>query len=123
MAEILFAGLVFALSAVLLRNLGWRGAPVFAVLALIVLLSELPVHLGALFSVSELAFAGKSGEAIAKIIGIGYLFGISSELCRELGESAIASGLVIAGRLEIIGVSVPFLGELIEGALSIIGEI
>ncbi len=123
MAEILFAGLVFALSAVLLRNLGWRGAPVFAALALIVLFSELPGHLGELFSVTELAFVGKSGEAIAKVIGIGYLFGISSELCRELGENAVASGLVLAGRLEILSVSLPFLGELIEGALGIIGEI
>lgn len=123
MAELLFAGIFFAVSALLLRNLGWRGAPVFASVALIVIVSELTGRLGDFFAISNAAFVGATGEAIAKIIGIGYLFGISSDICRELGEGGIASGLVLAGKIEMIGVALPFLRELVDSALSVVGEI
>lgn len=121
MMEVVFAGLVFSVASVLLRNLGWRGAPVFASLALIVLFSAVFSHLNAFFEVSRTAFLGNAGEAISKIIGISYLFGISSDICRELGESAVASGLSLAGRLEMIAVSLPFLSDLVSGALRLAG--
>ena len=121
MLEILFAGIVFALSGVMLKNLGWRGAPVFAALSLVVLLSSLPSRIEGALAVSELAFAGEAGAAISKIVGIGYLFGICSEICRELGESSVATGLVIAGRLEMLGVCMPYLIRLAEDAVGAVG--
>lgn len=116
-----FAAIAFAIAAVLLRNLGWRGAPVFAVLCFVVLLSELPEQLlpvAKLFS--SVALVGDCAAAILKIIGCGYLFGISAELCRELGESAIASALTLVGRFEVIALVLPFIGEALELALSLI---
>lgn len=116
-----FAAIAFSIAAVLLRNLGWRGAPVFAVLCFVVLLSELPSRLlpvAKLFSSG--ALVGESAAAILKIIGCGYLFGISAELCRELGESAIASALTLVGRFEVIALVLPFIGEALDIALSLI---
>jgi stage III sporulation protein AD len=46
-------------------------------------------------------------SVILKIIGLGYLFGISADICRELGEGGIAKALEVAGRVEIILLSVP----------------
>ena len=119
--EICFAGLVFAFSAVLLKNFSWRGAPVFAVLCFVVLLSVVPSYLGELLSVfNKFEGAADTTAAILKIIGVGYLFGISAELCRELGESGIASALTLVGRLEIVAISLPFITELIELALGLL---
>ncbi len=120
-AELCFAGLVFAISALLLKNLGWRGAPVFALIAAVFLLS----NLGRYFSELTLLYsyfeaAGEGGAAILKIIGIAYLFGISSEICRELGEAGIASALVIVGRFEILSVAIPFIQRLFSLAMSLI---
>ena len=123
MMEVVFAGLVFSVASVLLRNLGWRGAPVFASLALVVLFSAVVSHLNVFFEASRIVFLGSAGEAISKIIGIAYLFGISSDVCRELGESAVASGLLLAGRLEMIAVSLPFLADLVSGAMRLAGDL
>lgn len=109
MLESLFAGILFTVSAVLLKNFGWRGTPVFVSLAFAMLLGTLPEHLSSFNELFSLAFVGECGAAIAKIIGIGYLFGISSDVCRELGEPTIASGLALLGRFEMIAVSAPFL--------------
>lgn len=109
--------ILLAVSAVLLRNFGWKGAPVFSALAIVVILSELS------FAVSELtsffSFLLNSGmgdlSAVAlKILGCGYLFGICADLCRELGEGGIAKAVEVVGRAEIIIIVLPFLKEFIN---------
>ena len=117
--ELCAAALVAAFSAFLLRHLGWRGAPVFAALCFIFLISTLSRNFSDIIKIFDTAAIGDSAAAILKIIGIGYLFGISSELCRELGESSIASALSLLGRFEIIAVVLPFISELISLALSL----
>ena len=109
--------ILLAVSAVLLRNFGWKGAPVFSALAIVVILSELS------FAVSELtsffSFLSNSGmgdlsAAALKILGCGYLFGICADLCRELGEGGIAKAVEVVGRAEIIIIVLPFLKEFIN---------
>ena len=109
--------ILLAVSAFLLRNFGWKGAPVFSALAIVVILSELS------FAVSELtsffSFLSSSGmgdlSAVAlKILGCGYLFGICADLCRELGEGGIAKAVEVVGRAEIIIIVLPFLKEFIN---------
>ncbi len=121
MIKIAFLGLVFAFSAVLLKNLGWRGASVFTSLGIVMLLSELCGVFSEINKLSELwETLGEGGIAIFKILGIGYLFGISSEICRELGEGGISSALTLAGRFEIIAVALPFISEIFSLALSLV---
>ncbi len=123
MLEPLFAGVLFAIAALLLKNFGWRGAPVFTSLAFVVLLGRLPGYLSSFNELFALAFVGECGKAIAKIIGIGYLFGISSDVCRELGEPTVASGLILAGRFEMFAVCVPFLLKAVSSATELISGI
>ena len=121
MIKIAFLGLVFAFCAVLLKNLGWRGASVFTALGVVLLLSELRGSFSEIEKISGLWNSlGDGGVAIFKIMGLGYLFGISSDICRELGESGISSALTLVGRFEIIAVAIPFISEIFSLALSLV---
>ena len=121
MIKIAFLGLVFAFCAVLLKNLGWRGAAVFTALGIAVILTELRDVFSEIGSFGELwENLGEGGVAIFKIMGLGYLFGISADICRELGESGISSALTLVGRFEIIAVATPFIYEIFSLALSLV---
>lgn len=119
--KLCFLGLIVAFCAVLLKNFGWRGAPVFAALGIVALLSDIPAFFSDAFKLFD-AWQGlsESAAAIFKIVGIGYLFGISSDICRELGESGISSALTLVGRFEIIAVALPFISEIFALALSLV---
>lgn len=121
MIKIAFLGLVFAFSAVLLKNLGWRGASVFTALGIVAILGEMRGTFSEIGKLSELWVSlGDGSVAIFKIIGIGYLFGISAEISRELGESGISSALTLVGRFEVIAVALPFVSEIFATALSLV---
>ena len=117
--------LILLACAVLLRNFGWRGASVFAVVASILLLAEAADSLSYIF---ETVYAFDYGEGIEKpilaalkILGIGYLFGICADVCRELGENGIAKSVEIVGRVEIIALVIPFFQEIIRVGVELIG--
>ncbi len=116
--------LVLLVSALLLRSFGWRGAPVFAVIASVFLLAEAGEGLAYIFE--SMNFSVYSSEleppikAALKIMGIGYLFGICADICRELGEGGIAKSVEIVGRVEIIAVVIPFLREIIKVGVELI---
>lgn len=119
--NVCFAGLALAVCALLLKNFGWRGAPVFTAICFVFIIGfagEYFSEIIKLFKIGE--GAEKSASAILKIIGLGYLFGISADVCRELGESSIASAVSLIGRFEIIAVALPFINELLALALSLI---
>ena len=119
--KIAFLGLVFAFSAVLLKNLGWRGASVFTALGIVILLGEITSVFTEIEKVSELwASLGDGAVAIFKILGIGYIFGISADISRELGEGGISSALSLVARFEIIAVAMPFILEIFSLALSLV---
>jgi hypothetical protein len=48
-----------------------------------------------------------------KIVGVGYLSGIASDLCTDLGEGGLARGATVLGRLEIAVICLPFLEKII----------
>ncbi len=66
------------------------------------------------------AFADKGGisaeylKPMLKVVGIAYLTGYSCELCRDAGEGALAAKLEMAGKLVLLGISVPILTSLLE---------
>ena len=119
--KLCFLGLVCAFTLVLLKNLGWRGAPVFSAVLFAALLSDIPLFLkDAVKIFGDWDVGAESVAAIFKIIGIGYLFGVSSEICRELGEGGIATALSLVGRFEIIAVALPFISEIFSLAVSLV---
>ena len=110
-------GLLFSVAAVLLKDLGFRGAAVFSAFALAALLSlctegilELSGTLSDIAASAQIADAAKS---VLKITGISVLMGATAEICRELGEAGIARGVSLAGRLEILLIALPYLEKII----------
>lgn len=126
MMKLVALGFLLAVMALLLRSFGFRGAAVFASLAVAAMLSYTAGELGELFG-----FAADSGifgketldyfSAITKIVGAGYLFGICTDVCTELGENGIAKAVTVSGRIEILLIAAPYflrILKLAEGLVS-----
>ena len=106
---------IAAMTAFLLKDLGWKGVPVFCLIALASLLSLAGEHLktlGVLFGrLGEVGEVSEGVGSILKVIGIGYVAGIASEVCRDLGAGSIATTVSLLARLEVLAVVMPYLVE------------
>ncbi len=118
MLEFLGIAFILLVSALLLRSFGWRGAPVFAAVCGALLISEAVSGLALIFDGSIFSVYGdglsEPISAALKILGLGYLFGICADICRELGEPGIAKSVEVAGRVEIMLVVLPFFEEILR---------
>ena len=116
--EVIGGALLLTFCALLLRSLGWKGVPCFIALCLVLILSQLSDGIHKITSsLTSLTNYGELTEILrgaVKIVGVGYLFGICSDVCRELGENGIAKAVEIVGRVEIIIVVMPFLMDIIN---------
>ena len=115
--EIFAVGLLMSITAVLLKDLGWRGAAVFSAFSLVAILSLCADGIlelaGAFSDLASASGISEAAEGVLKISGVGFLMGAAADVCRELGESGIARGVVLAGRLEILCIALPFLQEIV----------
>jgi hypothetical protein len=50
---------------------------------------------------------------VLKIAGIGFLSGVTADVCRELGEGGAARGVLLAGRIEMLCIALPYLEKII----------
>lgn len=66
-----------------------------------------------LSSVLEGLGLSDTSHSVMRILGVGYTFGLCSELCRELGEVGLAEGVQTLGRVEILVLSAPAFREII----------
>ena len=107
--------IIAAITAFLLKDFGWKGVPVFCLIAFVGVLSLAKEHLlslGELFcSVGEDGGLGDEATSILKIIGVGYISGMTSEVCRDLGAASIASLVGLLARLEVLFLVMPYLLE------------
>lgn len=71
-------------------------------------------------------FASKSSintkfiTLLIKITGIAILAEFATSICRDCGESAIASKIDIGGKIMIVSVSIPIISSLLETVLKIL---
>ena len=56
---------------------------------------------------------------LIKIVGVGYITEFSANLCQDSGNSAMASKLLLTGKLVIFVMSIPIITSLIELIVSI----
>lgn len=59
------------------------------------------------------SLSSEYSTVIIKAVGISYLTQISSELCRECGESSIGTGIETVGKIELIVLSLPLINKII----------
>ena len=126
MMRIVALGFLLAVMALLLRSFGFRGAAVFASLAVAAILSLVAGELGELISVAEKSpLLGEEAleyfSAISKIVGASYLFGICADICTELGEGGIAKAVALSGRIEILLIAAPYFVRILKLAEGMLG--
>ena len=119
------AVLLIATLSLILKTFGFKGAPIFIAISFCVVLSSAYDKLSGLVplfsdfsSVVEISVYTK---ACLKVIGVGYLSGISADICREIGEAGAAKCVNLLAKLEIVGICVPFMKEMFLSALELIG--
>ena len=69
---------------------------------------------------AEGAKISEIATSAAKIIGVGYLFGRGADVIAELGEGMISKGLLVAGKIEILLIALPYFKDILELGLSLI---
>lgn len=110
--------LVAAMCALLLRNFGWNGVPVFSLICFILIISLTEPYInevcGRLLILGEVNGVSEEARAVLKVVGVGYLCGIVSDICQELGEGRIAAAVAFVGRIEIVVIALPFFEEIIR---------
>jgi stage III sporulation protein AD len=57
---------------------------------------------------------------LLKITGIAYLTEFASNVCKDSGETAVASKVEFAGKILIIGLSIPIIGALLDVIIKIL---
>ena len=110
-------GLIAAVAGQLLGEGGFKGKRFFSVLCIIGILVFVVDGVASL--VAELSeFISEDAADIAKcamkIVGAGYVFGISADIASELGEGGVSKALLAVGRVEIIVRSFPYFKNLFE---------
>lgn len=108
----------------ILKELGFSGSRLVSVCTLVGVMLFAISRLGEvrteLLGIERLGGVGGLTKDIMKIIGVGYLFGICSDICLDLGESMLSKGLLTAGRIEIIILTIPTLKEIMKMAVEIL---
>lgn len=107
---------------VLLKELGFKGSRLVLLLGIISVLAAAVLYIGRMLTfIPSLDGSNKEyAVAMLKILGVGYAFGICSDVCTELGETSLANAVCLFGRIEIITLSVPFIRTIIEKGISLI---
>lgn len=75
---------------------------------------------GTIKEISQIAGVAKETADILKVIGVGYVFGFCSDVCAELGDAGTASALTLVGRLEVVGIALPYFKRLIDLGVSLL---
>ena len=106
----------------LLKELGFKGSKLVLLLGVVSVLGAVVIYIGKMLSfLPNLSDDTKEyAVAMLKILGVGYAFGICSDICTELGEGTLAGSVCLIGRLEILTVSLPFIKTIVEKGIEMI---
>ena len=121
----IFAYLTVAtVSVLVLKAFSFKGAPIVAALFMIAIFLGGGDSLAASLSVfSQLPEDVDEYVSVAlRIVGIGYIGGISSDVCREVGEGGLARAASFAARFEIIAICTPYIKDIVEKCFGLIGD-
>ncbi len=112
-------GLAAAILAVFVKN--WRAevAIMISVAAAIIIFLAVAPYLKAVLDTFEdisnqIGLDIKYITVVLKVIGIAYVTQFGAELCRDAGESAIASKIEFGGKVIIMALSMPIIYQFLE---------
>lgn len=109
----------------ILKNFGWRGAPVLTALCAVGAVSmfgeALSHMIGGARELLSVSGATEYVGAVIKIIGVCHIGHLTEDVCLELGESGAAKAVAYAARLEIAIISFPYFTEAVNIGMELIG--
>ncbi len=124
-ASIAGVGLIAAAAAVLLRQYKPEYAMLLSLAAAGLFFSWILAGiLPALHTIQRLVgqtpYFSDALQILLKCLGVCYLCEISSQICREAGQSAIASKVELAGKITVLVLCLPIFEKLLDLAVSLI---
>ena len=120
------AGLVAAVLALFLKQQRPETGLLLSMAAVVMLFGPLLAQIIPAFAAMREAAerTGVSGSYLSillKCLGVCYLTGLGSTLCKEAGQQAIAFQLELAGRIIILLLALPLFQRLLEIVLTLLG--
>ncbi len=117
-------GLLCAVCAVILRQIKGEYAALVRVAGAVLIFGTLATGAYEIFSeVSGRLFgdelSGYSGIML-KALGIAIVAKLTADVCRDLGESTLGGGIELGGKLCILALCLPLIGELMEYAVKLL---
>ena len=111
--------------AFLLDRMGFKSKGLFSSLCALVILSSLFDPLSNMFSkftdLSKLAGITDAATCALRVVGLGYTFGLTADLCGGLGEQGLSSVILLVGRVQILLLVCPYFEKIIDVGLELIG--
>ncbi len=118
------AALLSAFMGAMLSEYGWKGKRAFsavcALLLMCAVLPELSRIFGSVSRITEATGLSEVATSALKVVGVGYIFGLTSEVCTELGETGLSRCCSLVCRVEIFLIVLPYFEELIIAATELI---
>ena len=108
-------GVLCAVAALVLRECKSPFSPLLTLLGGTLLLTALLPRLSPLLTWAatlEAALPLAVGETVGKVLAAGFLSSMGKEICQELGAPSLGGKIELAGRVEILLLSLPVLTEL-----------
>lgn len=124
--QIFGVGLLAAVATVVVKQMR-------ADLAVTVRLAGSVVLLGAVVAMSAPIYSylsalisrtapGHYAEVLVKVLGVALLTHLSAEICRDCGESGIATAVELAGKCEILLLSLPLVSSILGSAAELLNR-
>ena len=123
-ARALAISLLGVFVAVILRQMGVSTSRSVTIVGAIVVfglgISSVGLLTQELSILSSHAGISDAAKTVMKIMGVGYVFGICSDICSEMGENTVASSLTLVGRIQMLALTFPTVKSAIEQAIELI---
>ena len=118
-------GLLCAFCALILRQIKGEYAPLVRMGGTVIILGALSFFAAEILS-KALSFAFVDGlseyvNIMMKALGLCLISKLCADVCRDMGESAIGGGIELGGRLAILSLCIPLIGELMGYARELMG--
>lgn len=116
--------LICAVGALILKGINSQSVSALRVCGVAAVFGMAAVAAGAIFSqTAELIDMSEVGEytiLMLKALGLALLSGIGADICRDCGESTVATGVETVGNLAILSLCIPLFSELIGYAQTLL---
>ncbi len=113
------AGIICAIAAITVRQQNPEMAPPVAVAAGIALILCMSGQIGGIISefnslLERCRIAPEYFYTVVKLTAIAYITEFSAEICKDSGEGAIASKVQLAGKLAVLAMTAPIIGDFLN---------